>query len=310
MNRALKLLAALSTLLMFIVLQMGALVTNTGSADGCGAHWPLCKGTFMPDWDYEAIIEFSHRAVSGLGGLLVLILAVWVWFALPQRKVVRWLAVGSLFTVVLQGALGAMAVIWPQPKAVLALHFGISLLCFSGVLLVTSLVSREDGPGQPVPPTLARWAWTVAVFGYGVVYLGALVRHTKASMACLGWPLCNGQVIPPLYGLTGVAFIHRVAAALLTVMVIRTALMVRRLAPDRADLRRAADLSVLFILLQVAEGALMPLGYYNLLTQMVHTGIITLLWGALSYLCLHVLTLTPAAAVAPRLAGTATGRPV
>jgi heme a synthase len=293
MNRALRGLAALTTVVMFVVLLMGALVTNTGSGDGCGAHWPLCHGTFMPDWDYEAMIEFSHRAVSGVAGMLVLALAVWVWLALPKRPQVRWLAVGSLFLVCLQGALGAMAVIWPQPKAVLALHFGISLLCFSGTLLVWSLLGQEERPARTVPPQLTRWVWTVAAFAYAVVYLGALVRHLKASLACLGWPLCNGQLIPTLYGLTGVHFIHRLAAALLTVMVIRTAFVVRRLAPDRRDLRVAADVAVGLVLAQVASGALMPLGYYNLLTQETHTGIVTLFWGALSYLCFHVLKTEP-----------------
>ncbi|HYG56832.1 MAG TPA: COX15/CtaA family protein [Symbiobacteriaceae bacterium] len=299
MNRGLKALGALSTGLMFIVLQMGALVTNTGSADGCGASWPLCKGTFMPDWDYEAIIEFSHRAVSGLGGLSVLILAVWAWRALPQRPLVRWLAVGALGFTVFQGLLGAAAVVWPQPKAVLALHFGISLICFSLVLLTTSLLMSPP-VGSAVSPLVTRWVWTVILFAYGVIYLGAYVRHMRASAACLGWPLCNGQLIPSLYGPVGANFAHRVGAALLVLLVVRLFFLVRRMAGDRTELRRAGGLALLFILLQVAEGALMPLGYLNLLTQMAHTALITLFWGALSYLGLGVL-LGAASRVVPGL---------
>jgi len=128
MNRGLKALSIVTTFVMFLVLLAGALVTNTGSADGCGASWPLCKGTFMPEWDYEAIIEASHRGISSLAGLLALVLAVWTWRAAARRPLIRWLGLGTLLMVCLQGALGAMAVIWPQPKAVLALHFGISLL--------------------------------------------------------------------------------------------------------------------------------------------------------------------------------------
>lgn len=292
MNRGIKWLALACTGLMFIILLMGALVTNTGSADGCGSSWPLCHGTFMPDWDYEAIIEFSHRAVSDLGGLLILILAVWVWRALPKRPLVRWLAVGALGFTIFQGLLGAAAVVWPQPKAVLALHFGVSLICFSLTLLVASLVTQPEGaPVAKVNPLLTRWVWTVLIFAYGVIYLGAYVRHLRASAACLGWPLCNGQLIPTLYGPVGANFAHRVGAALLTLLVIRLALMVRRLAGDHVGLRRAGDLAFVLILLQVASGALMPLGYLNLLTQMLHTALITLFWGTLSYLGLHVLTL-------------------
>lgn len=296
MSRGLKVTAICATVIMYIVLQMGALVTNTGSGDGCGASWPLCKGTFMPEWDYAAIIEFSHRAVSGLAGLLTLILAVWAWRVLRERPLVRWLAVSSLALTTFQGLLGAAAVLWPQPKAVLALHFGISLLCFSAVLLVATLVGQNpDKPGpqyQPVDPALKRWVWFVALFSYGVIYLGAFVRHTRASLACLGWPLCNGELIPTLYGPVGAAFIHRVGAALAIIVVVRTWFYIRKAAPNRPDLQRGAGLLLFLVLLQAASGAVMVVGggaWFNLLTQMLHSAIITLYWGALTFLCFRVL---------------------
>lgn len=276
---------------MYLVLQMGALVTNTGSADGCGASWPLCKGTWMPDWDYEAIIEFSHRAVSGLAGLATLVLAVWVWRA-SRSPLLRGLSAAGAGLVSFQGALGAMAVIWPQPKAVLALHFGISLLCFSAVLLVAVLLSRqpeaERWPAAPVAPLVRRWVWQMALFVYAVVYLGAYVRHLRAGLACLGWPLCNGQLVPSLNGLTGVNFAHRVGAALVVVMALRLTLLAQRYLRDRPDLQQAAGLALMLVLMQAASGAVIALGYFNVITQMGHTLIIALFWGTLSYLCLEV----------------------
>jgi heme a synthase len=292
MNRAMKALAWGTTGILFVMLLMGALVTNTGSGNGCGASWPLCKGTFMPDWDYKAIIEFSHRAVSGIGGFMTLLLAGWTWFGLRSRPLVGRLAAGALGVVIFQGMLGAAAVLWPQPKTVLALHFGISLLCFALVLLVTALLmqpDREKVPPRAPDPRFRRWVWTVAIFAYGVVYLGAYVRHMKASPACLGWPLCNGQLVPALYGPVGINFAHRVAAALLALMVVRLAVLARTLAAGRTDLRRAADLALLLVAAQVASGAVIALGQINLLTQMVHTAIISLFWGTLSYLALAVL---------------------
>lgn len=290
MKRGLQWLSVSTTLIMFIMLLMGALVTNTGSGMGCGASWPLCKGTFMPDWDYKAIIEFSHRAVSGVGGLMTLILAAWVWRVFPERPLIRWLSLTALFCVILQGGLGAAAVLWPQPKGVLALHFGISLVCFAGVLLVSTLLFTEEGTRPaPVPPALRRWVWWVVVFTYGVVYLGAYVRHLQATPACVGWPLCNGELVPTLYGPVGANFAHRVAAALAVVLVARTAWLVRRSAIGHPDLRRAADAALILILLQMISGAAFGLGYINLPTQMIHTALITLFWGAASYLCLRVL---------------------
>jgi cytochrome c oxidase assembly protein subunit 15 len=298
----LKTLSIVTTVVMYIVLQMGALVTNTGSADGCGSSWPLCHGTFMPDWDYEAIIEFSHRAVSGLAGLLTLVLAIWVWRAFPKRPLFRWLAIGGLALVTFQGLLGAAAVIWPQPKAVLALHFGISLLCFSAVLLVTALLVRSEDrwAAPPVNPHFTRWVWTLTLVTYLITYLGAYVRHMGASLACFGWPLCNGELIPTLYGPTGANFAHRVGAALVIIMTLRLVILARRHAADRPDLVKAANLAMLLVLVQAAGGAVMAVGYFNLLTQMLHSATIALYWGALSHL---LLAATPLSASLPSKMG-------
>lgn len=293
MNRKLVRLAVTTAAIMFLVVQMGALVTNTGSEDGCGQSWPLCKGTFMPEWDYPALIEFSHRAVSALAGLLSLILAYAVLRTRTPSRAVRGMALAGFLLVCLQGALGAAAVVWPQPDTVMALHFGISLLCFSTVLLTAAMLQQEGRAAgslsaAPFPGPMRRWIWTAAGFTYVVLYLGAYVRHVGASMACRGWPLCNGALVPPLYGPVGANFAHRVGAALAVVMVVRLAVMARQYQMPTV-LRRTADLALALILAQVASGALFPLGYLNVATQMLHSILITAFWGALSLLWLEAV---------------------
>src|SRR5712691_2590304 len=73
---ALRALAAATTLGMFTVLVMGATVTNTGSAEGCGRSWPLCNGQFVPEFTVATAIEYSHRAVTAVEGVLVVALTV------------------------------------------------------------------------------------------------------------------------------------------------------------------------------------------------------------------------------------------
>jgi heme a synthase len=309
MNKLLKAVAIATTAVMYLVLQMGALVTNTGSSQGCGEHWPLCKGTFMPEWDYAAIIEFSHRAVSGAAGLLTVLLMVWIWWRFPKERLLKWLSAGAVFFVIFQGLLGAAAVLWPQPKAVLALHFGISLICFSFTLLITVLLFRMDRPAAQEPSAAAlpgafrRWVWLVVLFNYGVVYLGAFVRHMKASLACMGWPLCNGELVPPIYGLTGVSFVHRLAAAVAVIMVVRAAVMANRYDSLRPGIRMIANLALVLILAQVVSGAFIALGYLNLMTQSIHTAIVSAYWGALTVLCWQVTPLATASTPAPLKGG-------
>lgn len=56
-----------------LVILWGAWVRISHSGDGCGDHWPLCDGEFIPDFtDKKTWVEFSHRMMSGLYGLIVI----------------------------------------------------------------------------------------------------------------------------------------------------------------------------------------------------------------------------------------------
>jgi cytochrome c oxidase assembly protein subunit 15 len=121
---------------MLIVLLMGARVTATGSADGCGNDWPLCHGSFLPANTYESLTEYSHRLVTGAEGILVAITSILAWpmrRRYPEVKLFVPLMAGTL---ILQSLMGAAAVKWPQSAEVLATHFGISLICLASAALL------------------------------------------------------------------------------------------------------------------------------------------------------------------------------
>src|ERR1700694_2404288 len=89
--RGLRWLAVATTGGMFLVLVMGAAVTNTGSAEGCGRSWPLCNGQFVPEFTVATAIEYSHRAVTGVEGLLFLVLtALMLRLWRKDREAVAW----------------------------------------------------------------------------------------------------------------------------------------------------------------------------------------------------------------------------
>ncbi len=91
-----------------LVILWGAFVRASGSGAGCGRHWPLCDGEVLPTApDLKRIIEFTHRASSGLDGLLVLALFALAFRVFARGSWVRRFAVVSLVLTVLEGALGA-----------------------------------------------------------------------------------------------------------------------------------------------------------------------------------------------------------
>lgn len=305
MNKHLKRLAVWTCIMMFLVLVMGALVTKTESGRGCGDDWPLCNGKFVPAYTIESFIEYSHRFVSGITGLLVLA-AFLAARRYSKRRDVRFYAGGALLFTVVQAIMGAFAVMWPQSPPVLALHFGFSLIAFACTLLLV-VVTRDYDPAlapdeaaakhrtalsdlsrrAPGAARMRNMAWLVTLYCYAVVYLGAYVRHTKSSGGCgQDWPLCNGELIPDLTGATGIVFVHRLGAVLLLLLVGWLAYEAKQSRHPK-EIRTYASWSFYLVLLQVGSGAFVTssLGSdWYLLAGLIHAVLIAGLFGTLSYL--------------------------
>ncbi len=285
-------LADVAALGMFLVVLMGATVTDTGSATGCGRSWPLCKGQFIPQFAIATLIEFSHRLVTGVEGILIFALTVAV-LILWKRREMRVLAAAMLITLLLQSGMGAAAVMWPQSPAVLALHLGISLVAFASVAL-TTLSIRYDRDlrrlrGNATSAAFRLAVWAATIYTYLVVYSGAYVRHAGASMACVDWPSCNGATWITFGGLTGVVVIHRIVAFGVFLAMVGLAGWSYRTREIRPDLYRGSVAALVLVVLQGLAGGLIVLTRLDLLTTLAHTGIVALLFASLCFLCRQTL---------------------
>jgi cytochrome c oxidase assembly protein subunit 15 len=278
---------------MFLVVMMGATVTNTGSAEGCGRSWPLCKGQLIPEFAVSTLIEFSHRAVTGVESVLILALAAGAFIAYRHYAEIRVLAPLMVFSLVLQAGMGAWAVLYPQLPGVLALHFGISLLAFASVFLATTFIGEVDSNRRPRARTVSvayrRAVWGALLYSLVVVYLGAYVRHAGLDLMCHDWPLCNGKLFPLLDPGVGIVFVHRLAALALIILLGVLAVWSWKLRADRPDLARGSLAAIGLVLLQSLAGAYVVFSNLGLFSALAHAGVMSLLFGSISYLCLQSL---------------------
>lgn len=285
-------LAIASCIGMLLVLLGGALVTNTDSGRGCGDDWPLCNGKLVPAYTIESLIEYSHRLVTGAEGLLVL--AVCIIMILKFRKDRKgfkeplFYAGGALLFTVIQALMGAAAVMWPQSPPIMAIHFGISLIAFASTLLLVIWTFRaKNGPPAlfQVPRSIFPRVLLTSVYCYVVVYLGAFIRHTESGGGCVGWPLCNGEIVPEINGATGAVFIHRVAALLLAISLAGLYVHIRRVSYGAWGLTKPAAWTLGLVIAQVFSGALLTLTITDpnwfLFTNLLHNLIVTGLFGLL-----------------------------
>lgn len=287
MKRAAKWFAVAATVGMFIVLLMGATVTNTGSSEGCGRSWPLCHGQFIPEYAFETLVEFSHRFVTGVEGFLILGLVITAFPLRRRYPELKLLLALVVFTLFLQSGMGAWAVLYPQTPPVLATHFGISLVCFASVFLVMRVLWEEEAISDAAThavPTGYRWlAWGTLLWTIVVAYIGALMRHSGAELACSTWPLCNGAVIPDFSSPgIAVAWGHRLVALVALGLVLWLALWARQFREARPDLYRTNVWALLFIVAQALAGGFVIVSRLSLASTLLHAALMALLFAALA----------------------------
>lgn len=287
MERAAKGLSVAATIGMFIVLLMGATVTNTGSSQGCGTSWPLCHGEFIPEYAFETMVEYSHRLVTGIEGLLILGLAVTAFPLRRRYPELKALLPLMIFTLILQSGMGAWAVMYPQTPPVMATHFGISLACFASVFLIMRVL-WESAPNNAaasaiIPTGYRRLAWMTLLWTIVVAYVGAYMRHSGAELACHTWPLCNGSVIPDLSSPgIAVAWGHRLVALIALALVAWLEFWSRRFKAARPDLYRTNILASGLIIAQAASGAFVIFSRLSLASTLLHAALMALLFAALA----------------------------
>ncbi|MUK89565.1 heme A synthase [Ornithinibacillus sp. L9] len=294
MVKILKWLSVVASVGMIFILIGGALVTKTESGAGCGSSWPLCNGEFIPtDISPELVIELSHRLVSGIVGIVVLLLSFLSWKHIGHIREVKFLSFLSIFFLVLQGLIGAAAVMWGQSDFVLAAHFGISLISFAAVFLLMLLIfeidKKFDTKSLHINKKHRLEIYALTLYTLIVVYTGALVRHTNANLVCGDWPFCTNTAPFDFSSYSLEQWIqmgHRLAAG---VLFIWTAVLFFRMIKNYRHSR------VMFwgwttvfalITLQVFFGAMIIFTLLNLGIALLHALVISCYFAMLSYFIL------------------------
>ena len=128
------------------VILWGAWVRFSHSGDGCGNDWPLCKGEFTPD-SFSALMEWIHRATSGLSLLIVFTLVFLAFKIYPEKHIVRKISLAAGGLILVEALIGAVLVLASLTGSnssslrviVLAFHL------INSLLLVATLTLCQQG---------------------------------------------------------------------------------------------------------------------------------------------------------------------
>ncbi len=275
-----------------LLLLAGSLVTSTGSGLSV-PDWPTTYGwnmfTFPPSkWVGGIFYEHGHRLIASGVGFLTIILAVWLWLADPRRWMKR-LGATALFSVILQGALGGLTVLFFLPTAISTAHAGLAEIFFCMTVAIALFTSPgwERGEDTVDDATLRRVAAVTTAIIYVQILVGATMRHSDAGLAIPDFPWMFGHVIPDHWDpKIAIHFAHRVGALIATLAILATAGHVWYHHRRRGALTRPATALVLLVAVQVTLGALTVLSRRDVWINSVH-----LVCGALVLATSIVITL-------------------
>jgi len=283
--RNFRVLAFATALFAYLQIALGGVVRVTGSGLGC-PDWPLCHGRPYPPADIHSIIEYSHRSVGTVTGVLVIATVVMAWVVFHRlRPVVAIVATGSLIAIAAEGGLGAVVVAQELQPWLVLVHLALAMLIL-GCLIATAILALPTSAGVArVRPV----ALVGAVATYVLLLTGSTVVASNADAGCHSWPLCGGGFTPDFAGANAFTMLHRGSALVLGALIVYVALR----AMSERSLRRTAVVTLIVLALQVAVGAGAAVtdgAAFNGL----HVAIATLVWAGMLSIALLTLPRTDA----------------
>ena len=209
---------------LLVLTALGGIVRVTGSGLAC-PDWPACYGAVIPSGDFgefaahQVWLEWTHRLVAAIMGLIILGYAIAAWRGYRERPRIWLPAALSIPFLALQVVLGGLTVTERLEEVIVTLHLATAMLIL--MLVAVSwlgsfnwrvVTDSDEAPlGTDARSQAGTFAWialTTALLVYAVVVVGSYVTHVGAGpdagaqvgpggAACgNNWPLCYGGVFP------------------------------------------------------------------------------------------------------------------
>jgi heme a synthase len=189
-NRGLHWFAVILAGWTFLLIIAGALVTSNDAGLSV-PDWPTSFGSLykIPRLVGGVKFEHTHRMIAQVAGLMTIILAIWTW-RVEKRRWLRVLGFTAIGTVIAQGILGGLTVLFFLPPPISSAHAALAQTFFCLAVAIAMFTGQKWIEEQPRVEYDQRRPslFTLTLLSVFVLYvqliLGAMFRHHGLSW----WP--------------------------------------------------------------------------------------------------------------------------
>jgi protoheme IX farnesyltransferase len=264
---------------------IGVIVRATDSGMGC-PDWPLCYGQIIPPTTdsgdviaYKAWLEWIHRAIAAMIGLIVLAVVFIALRNLKDRRSLQGASIALLGLVLFQAWLGRQTVLESNSGASVTAHLA-SAMAFVGLQVwvlarsgyAETLGGIRRASGSVVAPIVAAGAI------YALLLFGSNVTGTDTGLLYPDWPLMGGTLFPPITELSTPMILHRYATAIVALILISAIWIVRREKGSPARVRQLLTYAAAVFAVQCVIGAVQIFTKLAPWTQTLHVALATFIW--------------------------------
>jgi cytochrome c oxidase assembly protein subunit 15 len=235
-NRAHHRFTVLAAGCVFLLIVAGALVTSNDAGLSV-PDWPTSFGSLyrIPPLVGGVKFEHGHRMLAEFIGLLTIGVAVWTQ-KVDQRRWMRVLGWSALGTVIAQGVLGGLTVLFYLPPAISTAHATLGQTFFCIMVSIAFFTSKSwvNAPATVISSDASPRLTTLSLLTVAAVWLqlimGAAFRHSGIRLlphligACLVFCMVSWLVYSTLKRHRAAPQLATPAAVLLTLLAVQITL--------------------------------------------------------------------------------------
>ena len=239
---------------------LGGVVRATESGDAC-PDWPRCHGELLPPLETAVLIEFSHRLLASLVGLLIVAMAIAAWRSQRRLPVVVWGATAAVALVGAQIVLGGATVLKDLPSSLVMAHLALAVTLLATLLVVASATFAPEPAGDVIPDrreastSFRNLAIIAALAMLALMLTGSYVSGSGASLAFRDWPLFDGRLLPEGGRLAVIHATHRLAVVAVGLLLVYVAVRAWRTQRQHQAVIAGTVVALILYIAQVLVGA-------------------------------------------------------